>query len=268
MYSMLMLATLLTLRQGALLLRSTAPPIERRPWVGLGMLLGVLMWINYGGLAVWLGLGMVCAWRTLSDWRHQGWDPFARLRLRGLAIAYLTGALVGGRSLWMFWIMSRHKTAQTSMTAATAAESLVTAAASLDGLGWLSVGIFLLAAAGLIALCRRDASLACLVAAVGAATLGLVFAGRFVHGVFAPRYLTLIQPALWLGLAYLPWGLRRGAWRQLAFAMLLLVAGIECREVVRLLQPGYAPEWDFFARQRLGCRSIASRRTRSSCARS
>lgn len=245
MYSMLMLVTLLALRRGAWLLGEAPAPPGRRPWIVLGALLGLLLLINFGGLAVWLGVAAAGAWRTTRDWRHHGWDGGARDRARGLAVAYCTAVVVGSRGVWLLWKMSGETTQRGPMSVPAALASLLSAATNLDGLGWAAVAAAVLAAAGIGLLARRDAALAWAVAGAAAATLALVFVGRFKHGVFAPRYLTLTQPAMWLGLAYLPLGMTSTAGRRVALAGLLLVGGLECGEAVKFLQPGHDPEWEF-----------------------
>lgn len=261
MYSMLMLATLCALRQAWSLLDSPCPGRQRRPWCILGLLLGLLMWINFGGLAVWLGVAAAGAWAVLRDVRRQGWAS-GRARLIGLAWAYGTALLVAARSLWIFSLMRHSGHAAAQVAAGQAAAQVAAAAAQLQGLGMAAPVAIGLSIAGLVLLGRRAPALSALLIGTALATLSLALASRFVHAVFAPRYLTLIQPALWLGWAALPACFPAGCWRRplraAALTGLLVLCAWQTWQTVELIQVGRWPEWEFF---RLAARWIDQRRT-------
>ncbi len=183
MYSMLMLVTLITLQQATLLLRDPSPPEGKRPWLNLGLLLGLLMWINFGGIALWLGLGAAGGWTVACEaWRGQ-WASRGRARLQGLVWTYLAAVVVSARSLWLFSLISRGGHSRADLSAAAALTELGDGLLTLENFGPAGPWVIGLAILGLALLYRRDRSLAMLVATTGLATLAMVFCSRFVHAV-------------------------------------------------------------------------------------
>jgi hypothetical protein len=246
MYSMLMLVTLVTLRQAALLLRDPSPPAGKRPWLCLGLLLGLLMLINFGGIALWLGLAAAGGWTVACEARRGQWDSRGRARLQGLAWTYLTAVAVGMRGLWLFCLMSCSGHSRAGVSVSGAFSEVGNALLSLEDFGPAGPWVIALAILGLVLLYRRDRNLAMLVSATALATLAMVYCSRFVHPVFAARYLTMLQPALWLGLAAVPISFQSAAWRRGAAAVLMLLGGLHVQQSVALLRAGYWSEWEFF----------------------
>jgi MYXO-CTERM domain-containing protein len=246
MYTMLMLVALIVLRQAARFIGATTPPLGRRPWISLGLWLGLLIWINFGGIALWLGLAAAAAATIATDaWRGE-WATRGRPRLQGLGWTYLTATIFSARSLWLFSLMVRRGHPQLDRGAGEALLQVGGALLSLENVGSAGPWVLALAVLGLALLHRRHSGLAMLLAATGLATLGMVYGSRFVHAAFAPRYLTMLQPALWLGLAAVPVSLSSAAWRRGAAIVLVILAGLHAQDSIRVLRAGYWVEWEFF----------------------
>lgn len=228
MYTMFALAWLLACGHAICLLR--APPERHRPWIALGLLLSLLIYVNFAALAFWAGLllaaGLLCVARQAADR-----VAYRRQLVRGLTTAYTVAALVSIRGLYRFvrFVVDDHAPGTTD-----AGQRL---RAFWDGLEQLvGAGTFLpiaalLAIGGLLLLARHCRISAIVVAATGFVGAVMVYRGQSVHDVFAVRYFTVLQPALWIGLAALPLMLKPLAGRQISAALLVvfcLMQGWQC----------------------------------------
>jgi uncharacterized membrane protein len=203
MYTMLALVTMLALGQAVRVLRD--PPAERRPWIVLGALLAAQFWINFGAAALWLGLAVTMLIVVLQLRRAADEDSLAKARrlTRGALVAYAWAGLLAARGLWRMWIFLKSDRGITSATLGETLASIGRGLEQLVGAGEYSFAILVAAVFGLVVLWRHSRPAAIALSLTAAVTLAMIVAGRSVHHMIAVRYFTVLQPAVWLGLAAL-----------------------------------------------------------------
>lgn len=203
MYTMLALVTMLALGQAVRLLGD--PPTERRPWIVLGVLLAAQFWINFGAAALWLGLAATMLVLLLHLRRAADDESLARARrlAHGALVTYGWAGLLAARGLWRMWIFLKSDRGITSGTLSETLASIGRGLEQLIGAGAYSFAILVAAVVGLVVLWRHSRPAAIALTMTSIATLAMIVAGRSVHHMIAVRYFTVLQPAVWLGLAAL-----------------------------------------------------------------
>ena len=203
MYTMLALASMLVIAQAIRLLAD--PPARRGPWVLLAVLLSLQFWVNFGALALWIGLSAAVTGLALIDLRAGGEAAArARLRMRGMATTYAWAVLFSARGLWRMYIFARSDRGITTTTAADTLRATWQAFEQLTGAGPWTALVPLAIALGLFLVRRRSRAAATILSATALVGLAMILAGRSVHHMIAARYFTIIQPTMWIALAALP----------------------------------------------------------------
>ncbi len=207
MYTMLALVTMLALARAVQLLRSCrrAAAVDR-----LGRIAGGAVLDQFGAAALWLGLAVTFAWTIVHALRGRDADAQrqARRMTHGALVAAGWAGLLAARGIWRMWIFVRSDRGITTTTASDTFAAIGRGCEQLIGTGSYSWVVLLAALVGLVMLWRQSRSATLVLALTALATLAMIFAGRSVHHMIAVRYFTVLQPAVWLGLAALVVGAR------------------------------------------------------------
>jgi hypothetical protein len=197
------LVSLLAVAQAVRLLGD--PPVSRRPWIVLAVLLSIAFWTNFSALALWLGLAAGGALVVLIERRAGGLRQVqARLLMRGLFTAYGWATILSARGLWRMYVFATADRGIAATGFGDAIRAARQAVEQLSGAGRFAPLVFAGAGIGLWLLWRNARSAACILAAIAAATLAMIVAGRSMHHMIAARYFTVLQPSVWIALAALP----------------------------------------------------------------
>ncbi len=221
-------------------------PLLRRPdrgfhgmwqWVGLGVVLGLQLSTLQFGVAVWFGLAggavALCAARVFTD-RGEGFDWIKAAS--GITLAFVVGLLVA--QVGVFGLVSRVLFGGGGDGAApTKLEILrevVVAAKDLIHLGPAGLLVYPIACVGLFHLSKRCATSTAVLLSVGACGVLILFPFRKMHHFMDPRYLSLIQPTLFVGLAVFALGWSDKRARAAATAAVLLFATVQAWQCVHI----------------------------------
>ncbi len=202
MYTMLALNGLLTLAVAIPMLRN--PPEKRGPWLALATLLILGIYTHFSALLTW-----ICVAATLlivaAARASRGESEMARRTLTGGGFCFGVAALLSARA---FWKMFRFATdGHNGISQASLAETVAQTYRQFEhvaGAGKWSFLIPVLAAVGVLMLYRRCRVSAVMVALMMVVGSIMVHRGQVIHRIFADRYFTIVEPALWIGLAALP----------------------------------------------------------------
>lgn len=195
MYTMLALTWMLALGWAIRVMRQ--PPGERRPWLILGGLLALSFHVNFGAVALWSGLVFAATMMVIA--RYHDAD-FRRRMARGMTAALGLASLLSFRGIYRFirFVLKDHQ--QGTENGGDRFRALWDGFEQLVGAGTVVPLAVLLAVVGLALLARHCRTSALVLGATGLLAVLMVYRGQSVHDVFAVRYFTTIQPALWIGL--------------------------------------------------------------------
>ena len=207
MYSLLMLFMLLAMTVFIRALRRPAAGLGH--WLLLGLLLACLLNSSLLGMVVLGGLTVtvliyVAAGLVKPSVAPHPWRAFGGMAVSvGIGLASILPMLLrklgGSAAAATDELLSK----PASPSAVAWVREIAVAAKDLINLTPAGLLVYLLAAAGLLLLWRRCRTSALIVMAVAAINVLSLFGLRTKHRFIDPRYLTSLQPALWLGLAML-----------------------------------------------------------------
>jgi hypothetical protein len=120
------------------------------------------------------------------------------------------------------------------MTYPAIAREIIVAAKDIIALGPGGLLFYLLAALGLWFLYKKRPVSAILPACVALATVAMLFPFRKQHHFIAPRYVTPIEPALWLGLAALAVAPTQRLWRGVGSAACIALVAVGAYHSINL----------------------------------
>ncbi len=236
MYGPLALLMVIGLIQAIVLLRR--PDRGWWQWGGMGLTLGLLLWTLQFGLVVWGGIALAGGVLLVGGWITQQPHPQSKRLIQGLVVAYGFGmavACVGVYGLVDRILHGKEDSPDMAITQigreiATYAKDLLrvppfrVAGYDLTLLGLL---VYPIAGLGLWLLMKRCKTSTAVLVCVGIANLMILIPFRRMHHFMDQRYLTGIQPALWIGLAMLPVAVQSKPWRAVATAFLGVYLGMQ-----------------------------------------
>ena len=161
--------------------------------IQFGLLLGLLMWINFGGVALWVGVATAAVAMITADIWRGCWAERGKPRLLGFVERhFLTATIFSARQFVDLFAddLAGHPADHRAKVAARRHRSDWQCSRQLGRLGTgqclgLRIGR---ARAGLLLSKAKLRARHAVYAATALATLGMVYGSRFVHAVFAARY--------------------------------------------------------------------------------
>jgi hypothetical protein len=202
MYTLLALITLFVLAWVVRLFRQRRHRIFE--WCGLGAALAAAMWTSFGAVSVLAGLLLAAVVLLATDVVQRKSPRESAHRFIGVGIALSVVLVLCIPGLIKAAGMSPETSPDVTMQPSVVLDELYRYVKRLIDLKIFSYLILVLAVVGLIGLWKRAPTAAAIIIAVAMATLALQFPLRGMHRFLAARYLTTMQPAIWIGLAFLP----------------------------------------------------------------
>lgn len=238
MYAVMMLLTLIVLTWSIHLLRDPwREPHERKvhpvaQWIGLGVAFGLLFSTSQFTVAVWVGVAaalvLLLAGGLIAGPRH----PKMGKVIAGFFTAYVVGLAIG--AVGVIHLFQRIFGPSggggdgAHLGLAAIAREIVVAAKDLIGLTPAGLIVYVLATAGIVLLFRRCRTAAVVLACVVLVNIAILFPFRKMHHFMDGRYLTILQPALFIGLGMFVLGWRdRPRLRRGAFVIVLAYLGLQ-----------------------------------------
>jgi hypothetical protein len=121
-----------------------------------------------------------------------------------MATAYGLAIVLSARGLWRMAVFLRSDRGIAAATTNETLDAMWQGFAQVTGCGPWALVVLAAVFLGLGIIWRRSPNAALVLAATACATVAMIFAGRSVHHLIAPRYFTVMQPAVWIALAALP----------------------------------------------------------------
>ncbi len=229
MYTLMMLFMLLAL---ALTIKLVREPAEQLPsadaqaaggarkilWIVLGICYGLLLWCTQFTVAVWVGIAMgfaaLLSLGLLTGRPHRAMKQV----IIGITCAFIIGLLVANVGVYRIFAraLSGEVGDRPNLSYAAMAREIIVAAKDLIHLTPAGLLVYVIAAIGLIMLFRQCKTSTAILAGVALANVLILFRFLRIHHFMDGRYLTCLQPTVFVGLAVFAVGfsqviLRRGA---------------------------------------------------------
>ena len=221
MYALLALLMVIALIQAIVLLRT--PDRNYGQWLGLGVTLGLLLWTLQFGLVVWGGIALAAGSLLIGGLAFKERYRQPMRMVKGMTLAYLFG--MGLACVGVYQLIDRvlhGKEDSPDMAALQIIREIVVYAKDLVrippfnvmgiDLSPLGLLIYPVSGWGVWLLFKRCKTSTAVLICVGIANLMILFPFRRMHHFMDQRYLTGIQPALWIGLAMLAIVVRQKPW--------------------------------------------------------
>lgn len=229
MYTILLLMSVLALLAG-----NRAMHAPKRPWLAwgvAGLLLGAALWVHFSAFAIWFSLLVGAATLAIVKlWRRERWGGC--WAIIGAVIAIAIAAAVAIQGIQKISHLSTPPEREKSIDHRLNEVKV----AVRDIGGELHYLPFLAAGVGLLLLWRRNpgmaTTLACL-AAISVLNLWLASKYRPVRG---GRYLTILQPTLWIGASCLAMWMLSLRHRGLTVLVIIGLVGIIAVSAIRAVQ--------------------------------
>lgn len=232
MFGMLALLVLVALTLAVVMMRQP----RRNPWgwVALGLVLGLQLWVNQLALAAWAAVGLAAVLVAAHQWWWRLPDAEPGLLLSRTAMALTVAAATAPLELirLVFGVGEAMEPQSAPMTQVVV--EVARSAYLLIHTGPLSLLVYPLAAAGLLLLLRRRLVSATLLLTTALMGMLIVIAIRQVHAFVNPRFFVVSQPAIWIGLAALPFLVHKRIARVLVVALVAVVLGAQVVQAVYL----------------------------------
>lgn len=237
MYAVLMLLLLIVLAWSIHLLRDPwRAPGERRvhpvvQWLGLGVALGLLFSTSQFTVAAWVGVFLAVVALPLAGFATGKSHGKTMKVWAAFFVAYAIGLAVGAVGVIKLFqrIGGGGEGDGAHLTLMEIAREIIVAAKDLIGWGLPGLIVYVFAAIGLLLLARKCKTSFAILVAVAAVNILILFPFRRMHHFMDGRYLTLLQPTLFVGLAMFVMGWRRNLHRNVAFGLIgayLILQGV------------------------------------------
>ncbi|MEX2213396.1 MAG: glycosyltransferase family 39 protein [Phycisphaeraceae bacterium] len=210
--------------------RDGAPaPFPYLQWSGLGIILGLLLCTSQFTTAVWFGIALgTGGLLALGKFTGQPHPQTFKIAL-GLTLAYLVGLLVA--NLGVIGIINRVLHGGpgdgANLTKAQIAREIATSAKDLINLTNLGLIVYAFAAVGIVLLIKRCKTSTAILVGLAVTNLLVLFPFRKMHHFMDGRYLMILKPALWVGLAMLAVGFRHHLLRGAGIVIILAYLGLQ-----------------------------------------
>jgi 4-amino-4-deoxy-L-arabinose transferase-like glycosyltransferase len=237
MYTIWMLLTLIALTWAIVMLRN--PKRSWWHWGGLGVTLGLMLSTTPLAVMPWIGIAagvvlLLGAGRVMKQ-KH----PAEVRVVVGFTVAYLLACAIA--CVGVYRVVDRLITGGEGgdgrdLGIAFIVKEVVVAASDLIGLTHAGLLIYVAAAVGLLLYARTcKTSVAVLVALTGV-TVVLLLPFRKQHHFMDARYVSMLQPALWIGLALLPAAFKQVPLKGVAIALVVAYTGVQAWQSTHLQQ--------------------------------
>ncbi len=202
-------------------------------WLGLGVVFGLLLWTQQFTAAVWVGIAigvgglLVAGWVTKQP-HEQPWSV-----LIGFTSAFIVGLIVAFTGVYklvtrVFGGGDPVQGDGADLSLIDITKEIATAAKDLIGWGPAGLIVYPLALLGIILLFRKCKSSVAILIGVAIANVLILYPFRKMHHFLDGRYLSLMQPMVFIGLGMLTLGFARRPWRLAGCVVVgvLVVAGV------------------------------------------
>ena len=249
MYTTMMLLMLLALALTIKLVREPEPgskageinPSSRWlspvwQWVLLGSLYGLVLSTTQFSLAVWVGIALggfgLLVLGLITGQPH----PKTRQVIVGLTCAFLVAIMlanVGIHSI-VHRVFVGGGGDRMDLTYGQMVREIVVAAKDLFDLTIAGLVLYLLAAVGLVLLFKKCKTSTAILCGVAIANVLMLFSFLRIHHFMDIRYLSPMQPAIYIGLAMFALGFTRLALRRAALAIVILFIAMQAWQSTQL----------------------------------
>jgi len=240
MYTMLMCFTLAAATWTMVLLRDPTKP--RWHWLGLGVALAGVFWSTPFGVMVWVGIALGVWGLLIAGWLTRRPHAKARRVILGFTASYIVAAALSVAGLLKTFGKTSGPGDAAGMSLQAIAVEVATAMKDLINLTPAGLLVYPLALLGLFAVLRHCRTSTAVLVGLAAANLLILVPFRRQHHFMDPRYLSVIQPALWVGLAMLPVLLRSVVAERAALAVLFVYLGLQTWQCLNIERYWQQPE--------------------------
>lgn len=233
MYPLLMVLTLLAL--GWMIVMARDPGRSMWHWTGLGATLGLIYATTQLGLAMWAGLVFASGLLVVGGWMLGQRHPKSGTLISGTAMMIVIALLTA--NVGVYRLVARMATERgdaEGMPLTEIARQVIVAAKDMIHLTPAGMLVFVLAGAGLVLLARRCKSSVAVLGGVAVVNLVMMVPFRRMHHFMDPRYIILIQPAVWVGLAVLPMLLPWRRLRPVMAGVVVMYAGMQAWQCMHI----------------------------------
>lgn len=249
MYAIMMLLMLLAIALTIKLVREPEPgvslenPAKNSPWlhpvwqwVALGALYGLLLCVTQFSLAVWVGITLggfgLLALGLITK------QPHAKTKqvIVGLTSAFLVGIMLANVGIHSIIQRVFHggEGDRPNLTHAEMIREIIVAMKDLIDLTSAGLAIYILVAIGLVLLFKKCKTSTAILLGVVVANVLMLFSFLRIHHFMDIRYISPMQPAIYIGLAMFALGFAKLALRRGALALVILFIAVQAWQSTRL----------------------------------
>lgn len=266
-YTVLMLLMLLTIALTIKLVREPEPkqgggasedrwltPVWQ--WVMLGALLGLLLSTTQFAVAVWVGIAAstvgLMAMGVITGQPH----PKTRQVAVGVTSAFAVGCMlanVGIHSIIMR-VFGGGEGDRPHLTYGDMVREIAVSAKDLINLTSLGLVMYLFAGVGFVLLLKKCKTSFAIVVGVAVMNILMLFSFLRIHHFMDARYLSPMQPALYVGLAMFALGLTHVLYKRIALSIIIIFLCLQAWQSVNLTQYYMQPDRYLFTKSIIDAR--------------
>ncbi len=273
-YTVLMLLTLLAMALTIKLVREPEPGVRSATddsntnakndgwltpvwqWVMLGGLLGLLLSTTQFALAVWLGIAAGTVGLMAAGVILKRPHPKTRQVAVGVTCAFAVACMFANVGIHSIIMRVFHGGGgdRPDLTYFAMMREIIVSAKDLINLTPAGLIMYLFAAVGLVLLFRKCKTSAVVLLGVAVMNILMLFSFLRIHHFMDIRYLSPLQPALYIGLAMFATGLAHVKFQRAAMAVIIIFLCIQCRQSLNLTHYYMQPDRYQFTRAILQAR--------------